>query len=200
MKELPQDIGGYQHLAVGIATQRGDIWVGEGRPQSFVDIFLYPEVIDTSAAKFIPDWRIYRKMPVPYNSHDEPRPSDVLDAWQQFADGMAKATFIPQDDAKRKMAPIARGVLGYFPAAIFEVATHSMESDLKHNPGNTDGPTWARNKSSDHADCICRHLIDAGMIGTKDRKYHLRALAWRALALLQEECEREGMSPGISSR
>lgn len=108
--------------------------------------------------------------------------------------------YIPQDDATRKLAPLHRGVLGYFPAALFAIAQHSMESDMKHNPDNTDGPHWARKKSPDHADCIVRHLIDAGAPGTPDRKYHLRALAWRALAMLQEECEAEGALPGVSSR
>lgn len=109
-------------------------------------------------------------------------------------------SYIPQDDKIRKEAPMFRGLLGYFPAALFEVASHSYASDQKHNPGNTDGPHWARKKSSDHADCIIRHLIDAGAAGTPDRKYHLRALAWRALAILQEECEAEGAQPGVSSR
>lgn len=108
--------------------------------------------------------------------------------------------YIPQGDKLRKQAPMFRGLLGYFPSALFDVATHSMESDQKHNPGNVDGPTWARSKSSDHADCIVRHLIDAGTKGTPNRRYHLRALAWRSLALLQEEGEAEGAAPGVSSR
>lgn len=94
--------------------------------------------------------------------------------------------------------------MGYFPAALFEVAAHSLASDRKHNgeppPGEDRDPTWARGKSSDHEDCIVRHLVDAGALGDKDRRYHLRALAWRALALLQEECERDGAEPGVSSR
>ncbi len=90
-----------------------------------------------------------------------------------------------------------RGLLGYFPAALFEVAEHSRLSNDKHNPGEE--IHWARGKSADHEDCIVRHLIDAGKRGQKDRKYHLRALAWRALAMLQEECEAEGSEPGVSS-
>ena len=105
--------------------------------------------------------------------------------------------FIPQDDARRKGAPMYRGLLGYFPAALFEVAEHSRVSNDKHNPGEE--IHWARGKSADHEDCIVRHLIDAGRKGSKGRKYHLRALAWRALALLQEECEAEGAEPGVSS-
>lgn len=111
--------------------------------------------------------------------------------------GITQAAFIPQDDATRKAAPMFRGLLGYFPAALFAVAQHSHESNEKHNPGQP--LQWARGKSSDHADCIVRHLIDAGAPDTAGRKYHLRALAWRALALLQEECEAEGAEPGVSS-
>lgn len=107
-------------------------------------------------------------------------------------------THIPQDDARRKGAPLFRGLLGYFPAALFEVAAHSRESNDKHNPG--EGLHWARGKSSDHPDCIVRHLIDAGKPGTKGRRYHLRALAWRALAMLQEDCEAEGATPGVSCK
>lgn len=107
--------------------------------------------------------------------------------------------FIPQDDARRKAAPMARGLLHYFPAALFEIAAHSLAADLKHNGKNPDGPTWARGKSSDHEDCIVRHTIDAGKPGTPGRMYHLTARAWRALAALQEECEREGATPGVSS-
>lgn len=124
---------------------------------------------------------------------------------------------IPQDDAARKAAPMYRGLLGYFPAALFEVATHSHESNQKHNPGQE--VHWARGKSTDHEDTIVRHLVDAGprrslelaasMIGGEPptgssaldaRRYHLRCIAWRALAMLQEDCEACGAAPGVSSR
>lgn len=108
-----------------------------------------------------------------------------------------------------------RGLLGYFPSALFEVAAHSLDSDRKHNPDSSAGPHWAREKSTDHEDTIIRHLIDAGArrghlhaeagpppkgSTAKDaRRYHLRCLAWRALALLQEDCEADGAQPGVSS-
>ena len=128
--------------------------------------------------------------------------------------------YIPQEDAARKAAPMFRGLLGYFPAALFEVAAHSLDSDRKHNGDNPEGPQWARGKSADHEDTIIRHLIDAGPRRTslawqlfewfkfwapkgssaKDaRRYHLRCIAWRALALLQEDCEADGAAPGVSS-
>lgn len=117
---------------------------------------------------------------------------------------------IPQEDQARKDAPMYRGLLGYFPAALFEVAAHSLASDRKHNGDVPGGPRWARQKSTDHEDTIIRHLIDAGrprfrgpdgrfVPATEGRRYHLRCLAWRALALLQEDCEAEGAEPGVSS-
>jgi len=49
----------------------------------------------------------------------------------------------------------------------------------------------ARGKSTDHADCIVRHLTERG---TPDPSgfSHTVMVAWRALALLQEELEVAG--------
>lgn len=105
-------------------------------------------------------------------------------------------SIIPQTDAERKAAPLCRGVLDYFPAALFAVAAHSLRSDRKHNPGNPDAPTWAREKSTDHLDCILRHMAER----TSDPDYHLAAIAWRALAALQEHLESKGADPGAASR
>jgi hypothetical protein len=116
---------------------------------------------------------------------------------------------IPQGDAERKDAPMFRGLLGYFPWALFKVAAHSLRSDRKHNPGNPNAPTWAREKSADHPDCIVRHLTEAwgpppaDFVGTQLdwTEYHLTAIAWRANALLQEFGEaNRGATPGISSK
>ncbi len=95
---------------------------------------------------------------------------------------------LPQDSAARQRIPLVTGVLDYFPAALAAVATHSLESNEKHNPGEP--MHWARGKSMDHPDCILRHLVDAR--AALDPRYHLTALAWRALALLQEELEGHG--------
>ncbi|HML29176.1 MAG TPA: DUF5664 domain-containing protein [Hyphomicrobium sp.] len=114
---------------------------------------------------------------------------------------MEKKPFIAQDSGERKRQPITTGVLDYFPAALAAVAEHSFVGNEKHNPGQE--LHWARGKSMDHADCIARHLIERGTFedveinGKFYRIRHSAALAWRALALLQEEIEAEGkFAPG----
>ena len=90
------------------------------------------------------------------------------------------------DPKVRKGAPIARGVLDYFPLAIVAVAELSRIGNEQHNPGEP--LHWAREKSTDHADCIVRHLIERGLLDT-DGVRHSTKVAWRALALLQTELE-----------
>jgi hypothetical protein len=89
----------------------------------------------------------------------------------------------------RKEVPIARGVLDYFPAALAEVAKLSKIGNDKHNPGQD--LHWSRGKSSDHADCIMRHLTERGTVDT-DGLLHDVKVAWRALAMLQEALEAAG--------
>lgn len=90
------------------------------------------------------------------------------------------------DKAERKRMPVTRGVLDYFPNAIAEVARVSYLGNQQHNPGEE--LHWARDKSTDHADCIGRHLIERGGLDD-DGARHTAKLAWRALALLQLELE-----------
>lgn len=93
---------------------------------------------------------------------------------------------LPTDSDARKEIPLVRGVLDYFPAALAEVAKLSKAGNDKHNPGQD--LHWSRGKSGDHADCILRHLAERGVIDT-DGLSHSVKVAWRALALLQEELE-----------
>ena len=45
----------------------------------------------------------------------------------------------------------------------------------------------------DHADCIARHLLERGTVDEENAGVrHSAQLAWRALALLQEELEAAG--------
>ena len=89
---------------------------------------------------------------------------------------------------ERKDRPMARGLLDYFPDALAEVAYISKIGNDQHNPGQK--LHWAKEKSTDHADCILRHLVDRGTLDT-DRCRHSAKVAWRALALLQTEIEQE---------
>lgn len=95
-------------------------------------------------------------------------------------------TLLPTDKQARKEMPIARGVLDYFPLAVAAIGNVSYVGNQQHNPGQP--MHWARGKSTDHADCIVRHLIERGTIDD-DGLRHTAKLAWRALALLQEELE-----------
>lgn len=102
-----------------------------------------------------------------------------------------KPMLLPTDPQERKGIPITTGVLDYFPRAIAEVAKCSKAGNDQHNPGQP--LHWAKGKSTDHADCIPRHLIDRGTFDT-DGIRHSAKLAWRALALLQIELENEQCS------
>ena len=90
------------------------------------------------------------------------------------------------DSKIRKQTPIATGVLDYFPDALAAVAEVSRKGNDQHNPGEP--LHWAKEKSTDHADCIVRHLIDRGKFDTDGTRHSAKA-AWRALALLQIEIE-----------
>ena len=93
---------------------------------------------------------------------------------------------LSQDPVERKQMPVTTGVLKYFPRAIAAVAQASWTGNQQHHP---DKPLfWDKTKSTDHLDCIGRHLIDAGTFDTDDIR-HSAKLAWRALANLELELE-----------
>lgn len=93
------------------------------------------------------------------------------------------------DAAARKAQPLARGVLDYFPDALLAVAELSRIGNEQHNPGQP--MHWAKEKSTDEADALLRHLIDRGTVDT-DGVRHSAKVAWRALTLLQREIDAEG--------
>lgn len=101
------------------------------------------------------------------------------------------------DPKERNEYPMADGLLYYFPAALAEVARVSKIGNDQHNPGQP--LHWARGKSMDHANKIMRHLVDAGTVDS-DGARHSAKLAWRALALLQQEMEREGVPLAPAAR
>lgn len=87
---------------------------------------------------------------------------------------------------ERKERPVYSGVLRYFPDALLEVARCSYLGNEQHHPGEP--LHWDRSKSTDEADALVRHLMDAGTLDT-DGVRHTAKVAWRALALLQKELE-----------
>lgn len=96
---------------------------------------------------------------------------------------------LPTDPKARKGIPLYSGVLRYFPDALVEVARCSQAGNDQHNPGQP--LHWAREKSTDHHDCILRHLLEAGTIDASDGIRHSAKAAWRALAALQLEIEEQ---------
>ena len=90
----------------------------------------------------------------------------------------------------RKDTPIYSGVVKYFPDALKAVARVSKTGNDQHNPGQP--LHWAKEKSTDHEDCIVRHLTDhaGGEHWDTDGHLHLAKVAWRALAALQTYIER----------
>lgn len=118
---------------------------------------------------------------------------------------------LPTDSLERKNYPILSGCINYFPAALAGVAKVSKAGNDKHNPGQA--LHHARGKSTDHADCIVRHLIDVQDIlaqgdrsaltpkGIADLLTEASSLAWRALAYSQELHEKFGapLAPGAKN-
>jgi hypothetical protein len=98
----------------------------------------------------------------------------------------------PLSATERKERPIYSGVLRYFPLALMEVARTSYLGNEQHNPGEP--MRWDRGKSTDEADALVRHLLQAGDFDT-DGVRHTAKVAWRALALLEKELEQAGDVP-----
>lgn len=103
---------------------------------------------------------------------------------------------ISADDAQRKATPLATGCLDYFPDALAAVAELSALANEKHNPGEP--MHWSKDKSTGHADSLLRHLVDRGKwdsAGYSKPVRHSAEVAWRALANLQIEIERDRNVP-----
>lgn len=210
-KDVTAQLGGLQNITQGCIQPGDKVTFTHLGERCIEPVEHAPEILlgmDIGAAEHLFDVKVYRSIEVPRPGdldHDCPDMRGTMLGGSAgpkpltFQEDVGPEHYIPQDSAERKSAPMFRGLLGYFPAALFEVARHSLDSEKKHNPGGTTGPNWYRGKSHDHADCIVRHLIDAGDHNTPDRLVHLRSLAWRALAVLQEECELQGAKPGVSS-
>lgn len=118
-----------------------------------------------------------------------------------------RTSTLPTESNARKEHPIHSGCIRYFPAALAGVARTSKMGNDKHNPGQE--MHHARSKSTDHADCIVRHLIDTedllaamnrgdSKVTTEEILNEVNSMVWRALAYSQEMHERFGapLAPG----
>lgn len=121
-----------------------------------------------------------------------------------------KLMTLPTDSNERKGYPMMSGCLNYFPAALAGVAHTSKLGNDKHNPGQP--LHHARGKSTDHGDCIIRHLTDTeGLLAEYKRGNadvtqemiltEVSSLVWRALAYSQELHESFGspLAPGAKN-
>jgi hypothetical protein len=106
-------------------------------------------------------------------------------------------TALPTSAQERKDIPLMTGVIDYFTAALMEIAKVSKAGNDQHNPGQP--LHWNRELSTDHADCIMRHLAERGTFDS-DGQRHTAKVAWRALALLQTELEQAGAPVSRGSR
>lgn len=97
-------------------------------------------------------------------------------------------THLPTEAEARKKTPLWSGLVKYFPDALVAVAQLSQKGNDQHNPGQP--LHWSREKSADHQDTLLRHLFDSGTMDV-DGQRHSTKVAWRALAMLQLEIEKE---------
>lgn len=108
------------------------------------------------------------------------------------APGRTHASSLPTDAKARKSIPLYSGLLKYFPDALIHVAHCSFVGNEQHHPGES--LHWDKTKSTDHYDCMIRHLVDDTTGVPVDRSRvgdvaHLAKVAWRALAGLQSAIE-----------
>jgi hypothetical protein len=97
---------------------------------------------------------------------------------------------LPTDYDARKAIPLLTGVIDYFTDALAEIARVSAAGNAQHNPeAHAAGVLfWNRDKSTDEANTLIRHLAERGGFDTDGVRHSAKA-AWRALALLQKEIE-----------
>ena len=91
---------------------------------------------------------------------------------------------LPTDALERKQRPLFRGLFKYFTRALPYVAYVSWVGNEQHHPGSP--LHWDMTKSTDEADALLRHQLQAGETDT-DGVLHSGKVAWRALAQLERE-------------
>jgi len=171
--QLPTHIGGYQHLEPDVICQHGDIYVLDGKPDSFVTFSVGDPVADAEARNGM---NIYRRMPCQRQGGERVESTPAI------------TTLLPVDAKARKAVPIYSGFIKYFPRAIAAVAHLSQVGNDQHNPGQP--LHWDRSKSGDELDALMRHLLEADGVD-KDGIDHLCKVAWRSMAALEKRLEKQ---------
>lgn len=100
---------------------------------------------------------------------------------------------LPIDPKARKALPIFDVLQKYFPDAWQGVVEVAVAGNEQHNPGEP--LHWAKGKSTDHPNCILRHLLEFEAMDS-DGCLHVDKVAWRALALAQ--MVREARAAGVT--
>lgn len=114
-------------------------------------------------------------------------------------------SLLPDDDKERKSLPMLKMITGYFPKALREVTRVCVANNTRFNPGREPADiSWARGKSPDQLGSAFRHIMERTvdgkvfeMVGGVDI-YVLAEAAWRVLAALELEIEREERRPVAS--
>lgn len=100
-----------------------------------------------------------------------------------------------RNNVERKGEPVHSGVLMYFPDALAAIARVSKAGNDKHNPGEP--LHWAREKSTDHMNCLVRHSLTPDAVDPETQEPELAQAAWRALAQLQLMEEKRLVAAGV---
>lgn len=159
---------------------------------------------DAIKKNFAPDFVRRNCVPVPQLPAPDPRTTLCFDCGRSDEDGhdagcRQDPRELPSprshDSYVRKRTPMFRGLKRYFPDALMAVSRLSFKGHEKHSPGQPlENMHHCRPKSSDHGDCIERHQTTYDSIDPENGEYHAVAVAWRALAQLQQLLESEGLA------
>ena len=117
----------------------------------------------------------------PYSS------SDIHDKVREFEDQTGTEHLLSSDDALRQQYRPLDWLLEYFPNAQLQCAKFSYDNNLKHT--GEEGMVWQMEKSVGDGNQLSRHLLEgmhyAKTGNEKEALYHLTAVAWRGLELLE---------------
>jgi len=111
---------------------------------------------------------------------------DLIDE-SAFEDQAGTEHLLSSDDTLRQQYRPLDWLLEYFPNAQLQCAKFSYDNNLKHT--GEEGMVWQMEKSVGDGNQLSRHLLEgmhyARTGNDKEALYHLTAVAWRGLELLE---------------